>query len=580
MSQVRKRRSRKRNLSANHKGKHKSINVKKSEQAERVRLRTIIGMIKGNTSKKRPSKPSKQWLDNEISFPSTPWYQLVDYPIILEALTEGILKGTELYQWNLRSLKATPYNVILGRTGLRSLRAVASTIHSMVKFPTANRIATMTTKSETLHEFQRMEEAQGKLWVKRVLIASLLDMLSIPRHIGNEHKVCKLVKSLYGLKQAPKQWHQKFDEVVLSSGFLLNQSDKCIYSKFDSSGEGVIICLYVDDMLIFGTDRNQVDKTKKFLSSKFSMKDMGEADIILGIKIKRKNKEIVITKSHYIEKILKKFNREDCSPVSTPMDPVKKLKPDTSKLVDQLKYSRAIGCLMYDMTSTRPAIAYAVGRLRRFTNSSSTSGWVFLLGGGVISWDFKKQTCITGSTMEYEFVALAAAGKEAEWLRNLIHEIPKSDKAGKLLAEVLIKGLQGNRPVTLVGFSLGARAIFKCLQHLAETGNDGLVERVVLLGAPVSIQGENWGAVRKVVSGRFINAFSTNDWMLGVAFRASLLSQGLAGIQSVNVPGIENVDVTEIIEGHSSYLWATQEILDRLELESYFPVFTKNHTKD
>nr|GEY25604.1 zinc finger, CCHC-type [Tanacetum cinerariifolium] len=141
---------------------------------------------------------------------------------------------------------------------------------------------------------------------------------------GNEHKVCKLIKSLYGLKQAPKQWHQKFDDVVLSSGFHLNQSDKCVYSKFDDSGKGVIICLYVDDMLIFGTDQNQVDKTKKFLSSRFSMKDMGEADVILG----------------------------------------------------------------------------------------------------GISWVSKKQTCITGSTMESEFVALAAAGKEAEWLRNLIHEIP------------------------------------------------------------------------------------------------------------------------------------------------------------
>nr|GEX27972.1 zinc finger, CCHC-type [Tanacetum cinerariifolium] len=131
---------------------------------------------------------------------------------------------------------------------------------------------------------------------------------------GNEHKVCKLVKSLYGLKQAPKQWHEKFDEVVLSSGFHLNQSDKCVYSKFDDSGKGVIICLYVDDMLIFGTDQNQVDKTKKFLSSRFLMKDMGEADVILGIKIERENKGIVITQSHYIEKILKKFNREDCSP--------------------------------------------------------------------------------------------------------------------------------------------------------------------------------------------------------------------------------------------------------------------------
>ncbi|GJU57861.1 zinc finger, CCHC-type containing protein [Tanacetum coccineum] len=246
---------------------------------------------------------------------------------------------------------------------------------------------------------------------------------------GNEHKVCKLVKSLYGLKQALKQWHQKFDEVVLSSGFLLNQSDKCVYRKFNSSGKGVIICLYVDDMLIFRTDQNQVDKTKKFLSSKFSMKDMGEADVILGIKIKRENKRIVITQSHYIDKILKKFNHEDCSPVSTPIDPLEKLKLNTGKPVDQLKYSRAIGCLMYAMTSTRPDIPYAVGRLIRFTSnpkgysdaswinhvedSSSTSGWVFLLGGGAISWASKKQTCITGSTMESKFLALAVVGKEA-----------------------------------------------------------------------------------------------------------------------------------------------------------------------
>ncbi|GJS93475.1 zinc finger, CCHC-type containing protein [Tanacetum coccineum] len=152
----------------------------------------------------------------------------------------------------------------------------------------------------------------------------------------NEHKVCKLVKSLYGLKQAPKQWHQKFDEVVLSSGFLLNLSEK-------------------------------FDKTKKFLSSKFSMKDMGEANVILGIKIKRENKGIVITQSHYNEKILKKFNHEDCSPVSTSMDPIEKLMPNTGLL----EYSRAIGCLMYAMTSTRPDIAYAVGRLSKFTSNPS-----------------------------------------------------------------------------------------------------------------------------------------------------------------------------------------------------------------
>ncbi|GJX20320.1 zinc finger, CCHC-type containing protein [Tanacetum coccineum] len=128
------------------------------------------------------------------------------------------------------------------------------------------------------------------------------------------------------------------------------------------------------------------------------LKDTGEADVSLGIKIKHENKVIVITQSHYIEKILKELNREDFSRVSTLMDPVEKLVPNTSKPMDQLEYSIAIRCFMYVMMSTRPDISYAVGRLSR---------------GGAISWASKKQTCITSSTMESEFVALAATGKEA-----------------------------------------------------------------------------------------------------------------------------------------------------------------------
>ncbi|KAF2310050.1 hypothetical protein GH714_006328 [Hevea brasiliensis] len=156
--------------------------------------------------------------------------------------------------------------------------------------------------------------------------------------------------------------------------------------------------------------------------------------------------------------------------------------------------------------------------------------------------------------------------------------VDRADKAGKLLAEVLLKGLQGSRPVTLIGFSLGARVIFKCLQCLAETEGDhaGIVERVVLLGAPVSIKDEKW---EDIVAGRIINVYSTNDWTLGVAFRANLLSQGLAGIQPVDILGIENVDVTQTIEGHASYVSKTKEILGQLELENYYPDFSNAQAK-
>ncbi|GJV25533.1 zinc finger, CCHC-type containing protein [Tanacetum coccineum] len=188
-------------------------------------------------------------------------------------------------------------------------------------------------------------------------------------------------------------------------------------NKFDETGKGVSICLYVDDMLIFGTDQVQVDITNEFLSSKFSMKNMGEADVILGIRIKHESNRISISQSHYSEKVLKKFNYIDCTPVSTPMDTSEKLMRNNGQAVSQLKYSRVIGCLMYAMTCTRPDIALQL--ISNTKDNSYISGWVFLLDEGAISWASKKQTCITSSTMESKIIALEAAVKEAEYAATL-----------------------------------------------------------------------------------------------------------------------------------------------------------------
>ncbi|GKC74949.1 zinc finger, CCHC-type containing protein, partial [Tanacetum coccineum] len=176
-------------------------------------------------------------------------------------------------------------------------------------------------------------------------------------------------------EEAPKQWHQKFDEVVLSNGYLLYQADKCVYSKFDETSKGVIICLYIDGMLIFRTDQVHVDWIMEFLSSKFFMKDMGEADVILGIRIKHESNKIEISQSHYIKKVPKKFNYFDCTPVTTLMDTSEKLMPNNGQVVSQLKYSRVIGCLMYVMTYTRPDITFAMGKLSKYTSNPSTQHW-------------------------------------------------------------------------------------------------------------------------------------------------------------------------------------------------------------
>ncbi|XP_071704990.1 secreted RxLR effector protein 161-like [Rutidosis leptorrhynchoides] len=186
------------------------------------------------------------------------------------------------------------------------------------------------------------------------------------------------------------------------------------------------------------------------------MKDIGEADVILGIRIERESNGISIYQSHYIENVLRKFNCFDCTHVSTPVDPSEKLMLNQGEVVSKLEYSHVIGCLMYYMTCIRPDIAFALGKLSRYTSNpsthhwqairqvlkylkksmnyslscsgfpsiiegytdaswttnfedhSSTSDWVFLLGEGAISWDYNKQTCFTNSRLEYKLVALVA----------------------------------------------------------------------------------------------------------------------------------------------------------------------------
>ena len=141
---------------------------------------------------------------------------------------------------------------------------------------------------------------------------------------GEENKVCRLIKSLYGLKQAPKQWHEKFDTTLTSAGFSVNEADKCVYYRY-GGGEGVILCLYVDDILIFGTSTAVIDEIKSFLSRCFDMKDLGPADVILNIKLMKNENGITLSQSHYTEKVLSRFGFADCKVAPTPYDASVKL---------------------------------------------------------------------------------------------------------------------------------------------------------------------------------------------------------------------------------------------------------------
>jgi hypothetical protein len=144
----------------------------------------------------------------------------------------------------------------------------------------------------------------------------------------------------------------------------------------------------------------------------------------------------------------------------------------------------------------------------------------------------------------------------------------RADRAGEVLADALINKVQGERPVTLVGYSLGARLIYSCLARLAERRAFGLVENVVLLGAACPSDTADWRAIRSVVSGRVVNVFSTKDMILGFLYRTSSVQLGVAGLQPVlGVRGVQNVDVTELVDGHLQYRFITGSILRKIGFE-------------
>ncbi|OTA81336.1 hypothetical protein M434DRAFT_401408 [Hypoxylon sp. CO27-5] len=144
----------------------------------------------------------------------------------------------------------------------------------------------------------------------------------------------------------------------------------------------------------------------------------------------------------------------------------------------------------------------------------------------------------------------------------------RAQKAGEVLADALINKAQGERPVTLIGYSLGAKVIYVCLQQLAERKAFGLIENALMLGAPTPSSSADWRRIRSVVTGRVVNAYSTNDYILAFLYRSSSIQFGVAGLNPVlNVKGVGNVEVGDLVKGHTLYRHATAPILRRIGFE-------------
>ena len=291
----------------------------------------------------------------------------------------------------------------------------------------------------------------------------------------NSGMVCKLLKSLYGLKQAPRQWYGKIDQYFRSLGFISSPNDPCLYTRKTPAGI-MIIALYVDDLLIFGNLKSDIGSIKSELSKRFEMKDLGPAKTILGIRISRDriNRKLFISQHDYASEVLKRFRMENSRTVSTPMDKsIFNLLYATGKeLETSVPYRQVIGSLIYLVSCTRPDLAFTVHRLSQYLETTrqhhwtalkralrylhstkhlgilydgsrgteaigysdsdfagckakrkSTSGYVFLLAGGAISWKSKKQSAVATSSCEAEYIASCIATKEAIWLSRLMSNV-------------------------------------------------------------------------------------------------------------------------------------------------------------
>ncbi|OKL59526.1 hypothetical protein UA08_05424 [Talaromyces atroroseus] len=164
----------------------------------------------------------------------------------------------------------------------------------------------------------------------------------------------------------------------------------------------------------------------------------------------------------------------------------------------------------------------------------------------------------------------------------------RANAAGLILADSIMSGNLGKRPITLLGFSLGSRVIFSCLKELAKKGGYGLVQNVYLFGSPIVANKDDYLKARSVVVGRFVNGYSSNDWILGYLFRAT--SGGImrvAGLAPVlNIPGLENFDVTNLVTGHMNYRAAMPRLLREVGWEVLSDEFAEiedpdpdNHTE-
>jgi Reverse transcriptase (RNA-dependent DNA polymerase) len=309
--------------------------------------------------------------------------------------------------------------------------------------------------------------------VTGAFLHSLIDSeiyMEPPEGFYQKGLICKMEKSIYGLKQAPYLWFESLSKVLTDLGYHSLQSDRCC---FTNDAKDVIILVFVDDIQVTGPNTKAIKDLQTGLKANFKIKDI-EPDTYLGLHIERNGNSLRLHQASYTQRILKRFGFDKAKKVPTPMTDHSLQSHEGESNIDiKRTYLEAIGSLLFLANRTRPDIEFGVNFLARFSNNpssehwaavkrifrylagtidlgihyqekpgerflfgycdadfagdldhrKSTSGYLFILGGGPISWKSQLQRAVTLSTTEAEYAALTEATRESNSIRQLLIEL-------------------------------------------------------------------------------------------------------------------------------------------------------------
>lgn len=316
--------------------------------------------------------------------------------------------------------------------------------------------------------------------VQTAFFYGLIDQLiyvELPPGYKKEGIVCKLCKALYGLKQAPRLWYERLSTYLIEKlGLQRLHADHGIFA-ITQGIEEPLISLWVDDLNLFTpAGSSWMKRMKDELSAGFKMVDMGPVQFYLGLKVDRDRvkRTIKLSQPAYIEKMLHKFHLQEAKTAKILMTEGGLFANEGQTTAKEINdYQEMVGSLMFAMLETRADIAFATSMVSRFAQNpsrshikavknifrylsssqtrgitfggeggdltiigysdsdwagdvvgrKSTSGFIFMMNNGPVSWCAKKQSTVALSSTEAEYIALTLAAKEATWLRLLMTEL-------------------------------------------------------------------------------------------------------------------------------------------------------------